>query len=356
MVPGPPFGQVATGGSRYSGGLGILHRVKGVDSTTQGVTESGTDHRLPIVILGGSDRRPVRLPDRGRDKHPLSGYKGVDVRIGDRSLVETVIDRIERSGRFHPINVVGPQSIYAPLRPRCGLIDSDGSFGDNIRIALRTLRERHPGRPIAIITCDVLPDVDTLRTLMDDYHAHAPCDIWFPMILAPDDRGALGASAWKPAYRIVPREGEEAVKVLPGHLAVVDPAGLRKKFVYRVIQLSYRTRNRPIEHRGSVLVRGVVLELLYQDLLHLLTLNAPTLTWSALRIGIGGVRELRDGRVTRARLEERMRSILITSRHRRRYPHRRVRFPIVEGLSLALDIDTEEEARAAGGQVEERSA
>ena len=35
----------------------------------------------------------------------------------------------------------------------------------------------------------------------------------------------------------------------------------------------------------------------------------------------------------------------------RRHPERHVRLPIVEGLSLALDIDTVEEARAAGGDV-----
>ena len=49
---------------------------------------------IPIVILAGSDRRPAEMPADGRHEHPLSGYKGVDIRIGGRSLVATVIDRL----------------------------------------------------------------------------------------------------------------------------------------------------------------------------------------------------------------------------------------------------------------------
>jgi hypothetical protein len=68
-------------------------------------------------------------------------------------------------------------------------------------------------------------------------------------------------------------------------------------------------------------------------------------------VGISGARELKKGRLTRLQLERSTRKIFVTSRHRKRYPDRRVLLPIVEGLSLALDIDTEEEARAAGGNV-----
>lgn len=314
------------------------------------------DHTLPIVILAGSDRRAPDLPDGGRDKHPLSGYKGVDVRIGGRTLLESVIDRLEICGRFDPVYVVGPRSVLGSMGPRCELIDSDGTFGENIRSSFEAMRREHRRAPFAFITCDILPEVDTLRVLMDDYAAHAPCDLWFPLIHAPEDRGSLGASAWKPRYRIVPRDGLPAVGILPGHLAIVDPTALRLKFVYRLMQLGYRTRNRPINYRRRVMVRGVVLELLYQDLLHLLTLRAPTLTWSVLRVGIAAAHELREGRITRTRLEDTLRRIFVASRHRRRHPERRVHLPIVEGLSLALDIDTEEEARAAGGEVADRLA
>ncbi len=306
---------------------------------------------LPIVILAGSDPRPAALPADGRDKHPLAGYKGVDVRIGDRTLVETVVDRLRASGRFDPVYVAGPASGFERTQAESSLIDADGTFGQNIQTSLEAVRSAHPGLPIAFITCDVLPEVDTLRALMDDYARNAPCDLWCPLIHAPEDRKRLGASAWKPAYRIVPREGEGAVGVLPGHLVVVDPDALRLNFLYRLFQLGYRTRNRPIDYRRGVMVRGVVLELLYQDLLHLCTLRAPTLTWSVLSVGIATARELKRGTITRARLERALRKIFVTSRHRKRNPDRRVLVPIVEGLSLALDIDTEEEAREAGGNV-----
>jgi hypothetical protein len=314
---------------------------------------SGT--KIPIVILAGSDRRPGDLPSTVRDKHPLSGYKGVDVHIGGRTLIEVLIERLERSERFLPIYVAGPSSVLRPVRGRGKLIDCDGTFGKNVQASIETVHADHPNRPMAFITCDVLPEVETLVTLLEDYDSETPCDLWFPLIHAPEDRGSLGASAWKPAYHIVPNEGQPAVGILPGHLLIVDPAALRLKFLYRLAQLAYRTRNRPIDYRRGVMVRGVVLELLYQDLWHLLTLRAPTLTWTVLSVGISTARELREGRITRARLEYALRRILVTSRHRRRHPERRGRLPIVEGLSLALDIDTEEEARAAGGNFATRS-
>ncbi len=306
---------------------------------------------LPIVILAGSDPRPAALPADGRDKHPLGGYKGVDVRIGDRTLVETVVDRLRASGRFDPVYVAGPVSAFGRIQSESSLIDADGTFGQNIQTSVEAVRAAHPGRPIAFITCDVLPEVETLRALMDDYDRNVPCDVWCPLIRAPEDRRRLCASAWKPAYRIVPREGEAAVGVLPGHLVLVDPDALRLNFLYRLFQLAYRTRNRPIDYRRGIMVRGAILELVYQDLLHLFTLRAPTLTWSVLRVGIVAARELKRGTITRARLERAVRMIFVTSRHRKRNPDRRVLIPIVEGLSLALDIDTEEEAREAGGNV-----
>ena len=81
---------------------------------------------------------------------------------------------------------------------------------------------------------------------------------------------------------------------------------------------------------------------------------ATPLTWSVLSVGIRAARELGEGNITRGRLEHALRRIFVTSRHRRRYPERRVSTPIVDALSLALDIDTEEEAHAAGGNVGKR--
>jgi len=275
--------------------------------------------------------------------------------IGDRTLVETVVDRLERSECFDPIYVAGPETRLRMLGSRCELIDSDRSFGENIKTAAETARVRHPGRPIAFITCDILPEVETLRSLIDEYRQTGACDVWFPLVHAPEDRSRLGASAWKPAYHVVPVPGGPAVGILPGHLVIADPGALRLKFVYRLLQIGYRTRNRPINYRRAVFVRGVVFALLYQDLLHMTTLRAPTLTWSVLSVGIRGARELRNGTITLERLEYVLRKIFVASRHRKRFPKRRFALPIVEPLSLALDIDTEEEARALGGELERSS-
>ncbi len=311
---------------------------------------------IPIVILGGSDRRPVALPESGRGAHPLSGFKAVDVRIEGRPLILVVVERVRAAGEFAPVYLVGPARAYDCVRELVTLVDADGSFGQNVRTGFDTVRAAHPGRPVAFLTCDVLPEVETLRRLIGDYRRAAPCDLWFPLIAQPADLDLLGASAWKPAYRLVPEPGRPPVRVLPGHLAVADPEALRRSFIYRLFDLAYRTRNRPIHDRRTVMVRGIVLALLYQDLLHLCSLRMPSLTWSVLWSGISAARGVRAGRTTRSELEDAARRILVNHRHRRRHPQRRVLLPIVDALSLALDIDTEEEARAAGGDVVPRSA
>ena len=307
--------------------------------------------RLPIVILAGSDRRAPHLPAGGGDKHPLAGYKAVSVHLGGRTLLEALIERLERSCRFGPIRVVGPRRLAGAVGPALPLIESDGTFGENLRSAIEAMGLHHPRQPFAFIACDVLPDAETLERVMAEYDRAAPCDLWFPLVRAPEDGSGLGASAWKPRYRVAPHAGEQAVGILPGHLAIVDPDALRLKFLYRLFQLGYSTRNRSIDYRRGVMVRGVVAALLVQDLRHILSLRAPTLTWSVLRAGIPAARRLREGTATRERLERALGQMFVTARHRRRYPERGVRLPIVEGLSLALDIDTEEEAHAAGADV-----
>ena len=311
--------------------------------------------RIPLIVLGGSDRRSPELPDSGRGKHPIPGCKGVDILIEGRPMVETVVQRLEACGCFGPIYLAGPSQVYGQVRTAARLIDTDGTFGGNIRASMETVRAAHPGLPVSFITCDVLPDSATLSGLMEEYWRQAPCDLWFPLVRAPEDTEALGAFAWKPIYHIAPAEGEPALRILPGHWVVADPEALRLDLLYRLFQIGYRTRNRSIGRRRVSMVRGVVLELLYHDLLHLLGLRLPTLTWNVLGAGIPAGAALRDGTITRAGLEEAMRRIFVKDRHRRRYPERRILVPLIEGLSLALDVDTEEEAREIGGDTVELS-
>ena len=146
----------------------------------------------------------------------------------------------------------------------------------------------------------------------------------------------------------MPEAGEEAVSVLPGHLTIVDPASLRLAFLYRLFELAYRTRNRPIRYRRSYILRHVLWSLIQQDVLHVLSLRLPTLTWDVVRSGVRDAARLRSGSITREQLEASLRLVFVRRRHRRRYPERRIRTPLMPGLSLARDIDTVEEATAMG--------
>jgi hypothetical protein len=53
---------------------------------------------------------------------------------------------------------------------------------------------------------------------------------------------------------------------------------------------------------------------------------------------------LKDGVVTSEEMAERLRRIFVSYKHRRRYPDRKGRLPLMHALSMARDIDTEEEA------------
>ena len=83
----------------------------------------------------------------------------------------------------------------------------------------------------------------------------------------------------------------------------------------------------------------------------MVAVRPPTLTWSVLRAALVAVRRLHDGMLTQAGLEKALEVIMVTSTHRRHYPDRGVRMPILDTLSLALDMDTEEEAAAAGARL-----
>lgn len=302
--------------------------------------------RTPIVVLGGRDLVASAMPEGVEDKHALSGYKGVAVRIGGRALIEQVVERLEESDLFAPIYIAGPRSVYADHRRGATVIDVTGSVDETIRAGIEGVNRAHGEGPLALTTCDVQPEVETIRQVMAHYQAAAPCDGFLPMIRAPEDAAELGASAYKPTYLVAPEAGAAPVEVLPCHLAVLDAAAFRLEFIYRVLALVYSTRNKSIAYRRRVMLPSIALELLYQDLRHILGLRLPNLTWSVLRSGLSAARALKAGTITRAQLEDAVRTIFITARHRKAYPERRVVMPLVDGLSLALDIDTEEEAAA----------
>jgi hypothetical protein len=309
---------------------------------------------IPLIILGGSDRKASRLPPTGQDKHPLAGYKGIDIRIGDRYLIEEVVDRFQANGSFGPIYIAGPARIYKAARFQVPIIDTDGSFGDNIRRGIEAVREEVAPGPIAITTCDILPEPDQLEVALAAYRKSAPCGIWFPMIEVPEDQESLGAFGWKPTYRIPRREGDVAKHYLPGHLVFFDPKATRLRFTYRMVGGGYQTRNRSITYRRWNLLMRVLLGLLTQDLARLFTFRIPNVTWTIVRAGMPASHKLREGTLSSEEVDTKLTLVFLKNRHQRQHPDQGVRVELLaNALSLAEDIDTLEEARARGATPED---
>lgn len=298
---------------------------------------------IPIIVLAGSDRQAVALPPSGAGKRALSGHKGVDVHVGRRTLIDVVVERLVACRELAPVYVAGPARLYAELGLTATLIDTNGGLAHNVRTALAAVRRDHASGPVAFMTCDVVPELETLSALLSEHRRNAPCDLFFPLIRVPHDPALLGTSAWKPRYRIVPEPGADPVDVLPGHLVVVDPDALRRELVLRLLDLGYATRNRPLGYRSRAFIRRLLGHVLVQDLRLVFTLRAPTLTWTLLVSARSAARELQKGALGREMLERVMRQVFVRAQHRKRYPERRVLMPIVDGLSMALDVDTEEE-------------
>ena len=318
-------------------------------SASDRARDRARDLAPPLVVLAGSDSRPARLAESGRGYRPLTGFKSASLEIDGRPLVRCILDRLVESGRFSDLYVAGPSQVYSGLVDGARLVDCNDRLEGNLRTAFEAVREDHPHGPIAFLASDILPEVETIRAVMDRYADDAPCDVFFPLAQVPDDAAALGPSAWKPRYRIRPDAESRPRTILPGHLIIVDPDALRIRLVYRLIALSYRTRNRPMGGRGLTMLRGVLMTALHEDLRQLFTPGLPDLTAAVIADGAVVVMGLRSGNMTRERLERAVRRVVVSSGHRRRYPRRKVQVPILAGaLSLARDIDTEEEAREIG--------
>ncbi len=295
---------------------------------------------IPLIILAGGDRTPTRLPEKGAGKHPISGLKGFDIRIGDQSMVDLLLERLRPAEAFDPIFLAGPVAVYGETRQGARVIDTDGSFGENIDTSVRQVMAEHPG-PLAFITCDVLPDLDQLRLLLEDYRRHSPLTFWYPLILAPETPEQLGASSWKPQYRIRKDRSSPALGVLPGHLVFVEPSHFRLDLVERVLELSYASRNRPIAYRFFYIVSRILSFLLGQDLKRLLRLRPPTFTVTLIVNGILLAWRLRQETITADELAKRLRRILVKGSQDRAD---RGRVALLDAMTLAKDIDTMEEA------------
>jgi len=298
---------------------------------------------IPVVILGGSDRRPARLPESGAALHPLAEYKGASIQVGGRPLVELLVERLNAAEGFGPVTITGPARVYGPLELDAEVIDSDGSVATNLRASIEG--RGRPGQPLALLACDVLPTRAELEELRRSYES-APCHLWLPFVRRPADPARLGVFAWKPTYPMIPPAGGEPVRILPGHLCIFEPDALRLPLLYRLMDAAYRTRNRSLARRRSVLLGTGISGLLAIDLSLLVRLRAPNRTVTTVSSGLLLARQLRSGRLRVEELEEIIARIFLRQRLRDIPPAEGIRFPFVDHLSLAEDIDTEEEARA----------
>jgi|SRR5689334_1995559 len=285
---------------------------------------------VPVTILGGSDRKPGVLPESGGALHPLATYKGVAIRLGGRPLIGWLVERLLAAQGFGPVTIAGPARVYAPLGLPARVLDTDASVARNLRAAL----EAQGSGPLAVLSCDVLPSVRELAELRARYEEARPCALWFPLVRVPKDHSELGAFAWKPEYTVVLDSGE-SVPILPGHLGILDPAQLRLPLLYRLLDDAYRTRNRSVSHRRGVMLRTV-----------LFSPRSPLRTWRILASGLRLARELRGGRLRLGDLERWIGRIFLAQ------GASGIHYPLVDMISLAEDIDTEEEARAIHGEIE----
>jgi len=302
-----------------------------------------------VTILGGSDRKASTLPESGGGLHPLATYKGVAIRVDGRPLIELLVERLRSVPGFGPIAIAGPARVHGPLALPVKIVDTDGSVATNLHAAFEA-HVADGGGPLAVLACDVLPTSAELSELRLRYEEASPCALWFPFVRVPSDPTRLGAFAWKPAYRVVLASGE-TVPILPGHLCILDPATLRLPLLYRLLDTAYRTRNHSVAYRRAVMLRTVLASLLLQDLKRLATLHAPTRTATILASGLHLARELRAGQLRLAELERLIGRIFLRQQLAGLPPERGIRYPIVDLISLAEDVDTEEEVRAIRGEV-----
>lgn len=303
---------------------------------------------IPLIVLAGSDRRPAELPRKGRGKRPLWGSKGVAVKIGGRPLIDLLLERLRECGYFDPIYIGGPAKVYGEVHNGVPVIDTDSSFGKNIQVTLEAVEKEFPSSPIALTTCDILPEVEELVRLMEDYLAHEPLDFWFPLILVPENPERLGASAWKPQYGVVTELGREPIFTLPGHLIMVHPPAFRRSLVYRSFEMAYASRNRSPIYRFWYMLCSVITILVAEDLRRIFRLRPPTVSLAVIWNGISIAHSLKSGTMNPEKTAERISRVFVRRRHRRRFPTRRGRLALVDALSMAKDIDTEEEAEETG--------
>ena len=294
---------------------------------------------LPAVILAGSDRKPGPVPGGGEECRFLVGYKGADVRIHGRPLIQILRERLLESGRFSLVLVAGPKRIYEPLTPGA-VIDTDGDLGHNLR---RIFRSCKWAERLCLVACDVVPTCEDVERAMDLWEEAERPDVWFPLVEGPEK---LGASGWKPKYKIRPTRDAPPKVFLPGHIGILRLKVIRRRFLCKLASTLYRLRNRELEERRRVVTAFIVGDLLGQDLLNLFHFRLPTLTWRVLSQGWRLYSKLRKGALSVDDFAEAVKQVFVRPRFKKTA---RVVITPTDLVSWARDLDTLGEVTEVGG-------
>ena len=303
---------------------------------------------IPLILLAGSSRRYDQMPADGQGHHPLSGYKAASLRLGDKPLIEHVCDSFRACGAFDPIYVAGPEAVYRDFDLGGALIiDSDGNFGENLKTATEHVATAHPKSQVAYATADVLPSLEDLKIVLDDFEACSPCSFWMLECREPAESQKLGTSTWKPKYWIRSEHDEVPVPTLPGHLVIATPEGTRRQLLYEIFDIAYNTRNTSIEHRLWVVTLGMFASLLRADWRRIRSGRLPISTLEILINGLHFTFRLRQG-IDHEVMAKLLRRVFLLPEYRRGRSHEKGRVAVLDVLTLARDVDTREEAQELG--------
>ena len=212
-----------------------------------------------------------------------------------------------------------------------------------LRRLTRTIKGRFKGsEPIAVTACDILPTAADFQELLEhDYAPHANAMFWWQMIEARP--GEMGASSWKPSYRLPLEAGHPTRTLYPGHIGIVRPHALRFQLINRLLELAYKYRNRALNKRHIGITLGAIAALIAQDLKNLLEFQLPVLTFVLPCIGL---RDFFKYHRETATLRDHEYFLAKTFLHRR-YHHAAHNRPVVISItslqSFARDIDTKAE-------------
>ncbi len=202
---------------------------------------------LPIIILAGGNDRLETIPDGFTADEMLRGFKGAVRLPSGRCIAAELVQRVRESGRFETPVLVGPRRVYGDLVD-CEILDTSGDLLSTITAFTGLMTRRYADRPVAVSACDILPTGAEFRELLDgSYQPYADSGLWWQLIAA--EPAEMGASSWKPSYRMRPAPDEPSLNLYPGHLLVLRSGAVRLDWFNRFLMLAYRFRNRSVYER-----------------------------------------------------------------------------------------------------------